>query len=302
MASILSAPHFHDEAAAYAKLESIVWPNGPVCPHCGETARVGELKGKTTRPGLRKCYACRKQFRATVGTVFESSHIAVHLWLQAAYLMCSSKKGISSHQLARTLDITVKSAWFMSHRLREAMRDGSLAPMGGSDGVHGIVEADETFIGREPGVPVRRAYHHKMKVLSLLDREAGQVRSTVVDDLKAETIVPILKENIAKEKGIRKAAKELGMAPKSARLAVAAESLPDEVKAATEEAGLGTVKRAKIASEPSPAAQLRRAKDHTHLPAAGCAEFQPDQAPRQAAPRRSSSSSSGASEPVGTCV
>jgi transposase-like protein len=199
MPSVLESPFFHDEEAAYAKLESIVWPNGPVCPHCKGTERISKMQGKATRLGLHKCYACRKQFRVTVGTVFESSHIPVHLWLQAAYLMCSSKKGISSHQLARTLDITVKSAWFMSHRLREAMRSGSLAPVGGSNGVNGIVEADETFIGREPGMPVRRAYHHKMKVLSLLDRDAGQVRSVVVDDLKPDTIVPILKENIAKE-------------------------------------------------------------------------------------------------------
>ena len=99
--SAFSAPHFHDEAAAIAKLETIIWPNGPVCPHCGETKRTGALKGGSTKIGTRKCYACRKKFTVTVGTVFESSHIPAHQWLQAVYLMCSSKKGISSHQLNR---------------------------------------------------------------------------------------------------------------------------------------------------------------------------------------------------------
>ena len=199
--SVLSEPHFHDEAAAVARLEAIVWPNGPVCPHCGNTdpKRVYSIKGKTARPGLRTCAECRKQFTVKVGTVFESSKVPLHKWFQAAHLLASSKKGFSAHQLHRVLEVTYKTAWFMAHRLREAMRSGELAPMGGDDGVHGIVEADETFIGREPGAPVKRAYHHKMKVLSLVDREAGQVRSMVVDDLKPATIVPILQENIAKE-------------------------------------------------------------------------------------------------------
>ena len=109
MASVLNAPHFQNEAAAYAKLESLLWPNGPVCVHCGCMGRIKLLKGKATRPGVYKCYDCRKQSRVTVNTVFESSHIALHVWLQAAYLMCSSKKGISSNQLARTLGLTVKS-------------------------------------------------------------------------------------------------------------------------------------------------------------------------------------------------
>jgi transposase-like protein len=120
----------------------------------------------------------------------------MHLWLQAIHLMCSSKKGISSNQLHRTLEVTLKTAWFMSHRIREAMRSGDLAPFGGNGGA---VEADETFIGREPGKEVKRAYHHKMKVLSLVDRETGRARSMVVDDLKPSTVAPILRENIAKE-------------------------------------------------------------------------------------------------------
>jgi transposase-like protein len=197
--SILSEPHFHDEQAAIDRLESLVWPDGPTCPHCGnaDAARIYRIKGKTARPGLRTCADCRKQFTAKVGTVFESSHIPVHKWFQAAHLLASSKKGISAHQLHRTLQVTYKTAWFMAHRLREAMRAGPLAVPMGSGG--GAVEADETFIGREPGTKMRRAFHHKMKVLSLIDRDTKQARSVVVDDLTAKTLTPILKANIAKE-------------------------------------------------------------------------------------------------------
>jgi transposase-like protein len=194
--SVLSAKHFHDEEAAYKFLEDRVWPEGPVCPHCGRSERIGKMGGKSTRVGLYKCYHCRKPFRVTVGTVFESSHVPLHVWLQAVHLLCSGKKGISANQLHRTLGVTLKTAWFMAHRIREAMRSGELAPMGAAGGV---VEADETFIGREPGRPKKRAFHHKMKVLSLVDRETKQARSMVVDDLKPATLVPILEENIAKE-------------------------------------------------------------------------------------------------------
>jgi len=163
--SVLTQPHFHDEAAAFEMVESIVWPNGPVCPHCGNAERIYALKGVCSKPskknpegverhGLKKCGKCRKQFTVRVGTIFESSHIALHLWLQAFHLLCSSKKGISSHQLHRVLEIKYQSAWFMSHRIREAMRSGSFAtPMGGA-GSSGIVEADETFIGQKKGVPI----------------------------------------------------------------------------------------------------------------------------------------------------
>lgn len=198
--SALSAKFFHDEAAAFEKLESLLWADGPVCPHCGGMGRITAVKGG--RMGLRRCGDCKKQFTVTVGTVFESSHVKLHLWLQAAHLLCSSKKGMSSHQIHRILGVTYKTAWFMTHRLREAMREGAFVPFGGIDGMPGaggIVEADETFIGREPGVPKARAYHHKMKVLSLLDRDAGKVRSVVVDDIKPETLRPIIEANILKE-------------------------------------------------------------------------------------------------------
>lgn len=197
--SVLSKPYFHDEEAAFAHLESIIWPDGPVCPHCGGVDRIGSVKPnpeKRVRYGLRRCGDCKKQFTAKVGTVFEHMRIPLHKALQAVYLMCASKKGVSAHQLHRILEVQYKTAWFLAHRIREAMRSGDLSPMGGGGG---IVEVDETFIGREPGTPTRRAWHHKLKVLSLVDRSSGQARSMVVDTLTAKAIAPILTENIRRE-------------------------------------------------------------------------------------------------------
>ena len=121
MSSVLSERHFHNEAAAYKFVEARVWPQGPICPHCGGYDRIGKLEGKSTREGVYKCYQCKKPFTVKVGTIFESSHVKLHLWLQAMFLMASSKKGVSSNQLHRTLGVTLKTAWFMSHRLRLAM-------------------------------------------------------------------------------------------------------------------------------------------------------------------------------------
>lgn len=194
--SIFTAPFFHDEEAAYSFIEARLWAKGRVCPHCGEIGKSSKMAGQSTRIGVYKCYGCRKPFTVKVGTIFESSHIKLHLWLQAIFLIAASKKGISSHQLHRLLGITVKSAWFMSHRIREAMRSGDLSPFG-SDG--GPVEVDETFIGREDDKPVRRGYGHKVKVLALVDRETGQARSMVVDDLKVETLMPIVQANVSRE-------------------------------------------------------------------------------------------------------
>jgi transposase-like protein len=192
--SILSEPHFHNETAAIARLEAIVWPTGPYCPRCGGFDRITTVKGG--RAGLRRCGPCKREFTVTVGTLFERSHIKLHLWFQAAHLMASSKKGISAHQLHRMLKVTYKTAWFMEHRLREAMRTGSFAPMGG---VGRIVEADETFIGRKDGAITRRGHGHKNAVLSLVDRNSGQVRSFHVDGTSAADIIPIVKANVAKE-------------------------------------------------------------------------------------------------------
>jgi transposase-like protein len=198
--SILSAPYFHNEEAAYAYVEARIWPRGPVCPHCGGVERNRKMQGKSTRIGVYKCYDCRKPFTVKVGTIFESSHIALNVWLQAIFLVASSKKGVSSNQLHRSLGITLKSAWFMSHRIREAMRvDGSIFGLNG-----GAVEIDETFIGRDKskkpdGVKKGRGFDHKNKVLSLLDRNTGQARSIVVDDVRANTLLPIIQANVARE-------------------------------------------------------------------------------------------------------
>lgn len=198
--SVFDKPQFHDEAAAFAKLESILWPNGPVCPHCGGVNHSGKLGGKATRIGVWKCYDCRKQFTVKVGTVFEQSHVALHIWFQCAFLMCSSKKGISSHQLHRTLGVGLKTAWFMSHRLREAMREGKLP--GGFGGEGKFVEADETYVG---GKAKNRAFKdppRKEAVMSLVER-GGRVRSHHVPEVTAKTLRPILVDAIAKDTHFR---------------------------------------------------------------------------------------------------
>lgn len=195
--SVLNKPWFHDEKEAFKKLESVLWPEGPVCPHCGNTGKHYDLN--KTRVGLRKCgeKACRKQFTVRVGTVFESSHIPLHKWFQAVHLLCSSKKGISSHQLHRVLEVTYKTAWFMSHRIREAMRSGNLGPMGGSGGV---VEVDDTFIGRKKaGKPGRGGHGHKNAVLTLVSR-GGEARSFHMDNgMKSLDIVPLVRANLSEE-------------------------------------------------------------------------------------------------------
>ena len=192
--SVLSALHLHDEAAAYAWVEARIWPQGPVCPRCKGNERVGKLKGNSTRIGVHKCYSCRKPFTVKVGTVFEDSHIAMHVWLQAMHLMCSSKKGISTNQLSRTLGLTLKSAWFLSHRIRLAMTSVGLPPMGG-EGV--TVEIDETFIGTKYKKPEgARGFAHKNAVLTLVQR-GGSARSFHVDGTSAADLMPIIKANVA---------------------------------------------------------------------------------------------------------
>src|SRR6202045_3898436 len=174
--SLFAEPHFQNDEAARAMLESILWPDGPVCAHCG----VVNHSYKTKRPGVFRCAekACRKDFSVTMKTVMERSHIALHKWLQAFHLLCSSKKGISAHQLHRTLDISYEAAWFMAHRIREAMRAGGLAPLGRNGS---IVEADETFIGRLEGQPKRRdGAGHKNTGVTLVEG-AGSARSSHTD-------------------------------------------------------------------------------------------------------------------------
>jgi len=187
--SHLNAPQFKDADKARQYLEAIRWPNGPICPHCGSVSEDHyALQGKSHRVGLWKCKDCREQFSVTVGTVFERSKIKLNVWLQAVYLLCSSKKGISSHQLHRTLGLTYKTAWFMSHRIREAMKSDPTGPLGGTGK---IVEADETYFGNRPGVKKYRGPGHKYPILSLVERN-GAVRSFHVADVTAKNVWPVL--------------------------------------------------------------------------------------------------------------
>ncbi|HEY3813826.1 MAG TPA: IS1595 family transposase [Caulobacteraceae bacterium] len=176
--SVLSAPRFHNEEAAFAYVEKRLWPNGPVCPFCGEGKdRIGALKGKTTRIGLYKCYGCKKPFTVRVGTIFESSHLPMRLWLQAMHLLCSSKKGISTRQLQRTLGVGMKTAWFLSHRIRAAMEQDFSTPIGGAGKV---VEADEMFIGKSPKSRKVKGKWTDIQILSLVER-GGKTRSVYLD-------------------------------------------------------------------------------------------------------------------------
>jgi len=185
--SVLSALHFQDEDAAFTYVEARLWPDGPTCPHCGnaDAKRIKKLAGKTTRRGLRKCYECGKPFTVRMGTIFESSHLPLHLWLQVIHLMCASKKGISTRQIQRMLVCSMKTAWFLTHRIREAMRDGSLAPMGGAGSV---VEIDETIIGKVEGAPKDASFkgsNFRNIVLTLVQR-GGKARSWHVDGCTME--------------------------------------------------------------------------------------------------------------------
>lgn len=195
MQSALSAIHFHNEDAAFAYVEARLWPDGPVCPHCGTIGQAGRLKGKTTRPGLYKCYACRKPFTVRMRTVFESSHVPLRVWLQVMYLMCSSKKGISTRQIHRTLGCGLKTAWFLTHRIRECMKEthGLFPdPMGGAGRT---VEADETFIGRKPGRKIKPGTTHLNAVMSLVER-GGRVRSFHVPNVTAQNLRPIIGRHV----------------------------------------------------------------------------------------------------------
>jgi transposase-like protein len=205
MTDVLSHKRFQDEAEAYKWVEAQLWPDGPVCPRCGQLDRSTKLKGKSTRIGVYKCKDCRKPFTVKVGTIFEDSHIPMRMWLQAIALLTASKKGISSNQLHRMMGITLKSAWFMSHRIREAMRSGELAPpMGGAGGV---VEIDETIYGRASTHPkgrgplMRRGITnaaHKNVVLSLVQR-GGEVRSYHIEGSTVSQVIPIVEQNVAHE-------------------------------------------------------------------------------------------------------
>jgi transposase-like protein len=192
---LFDEPRFHDANIAREHLESVRWPRGPVCPHCGAVDRITTLQGKSHRPGLYECGHCRDQFTVTVGTVFERSKISLDKWLFAATLIAASKKGVSSKQIERMLGVTYKTAWFMTHRLREGMKPngGGLLGSGGKP-----VEADETFIGRKPGTKINRGYAHKEAVFSLVERN-GHARSFHVPDVTGGTLKAKLLQNVAKD-------------------------------------------------------------------------------------------------------
>lgn len=192
--AILNQPHFQDEEAARNYLESVRWANGIVCPHCGVVDSFYKLVGQAHRPGLYKCRDCLKQFSVTVGTVFESSKIKLHIWLQATYLMSASKKGVSSKQLERMLGVTYKTAWFMSHRIREAMNIAPKQQLGQS----APVEVDETYWGNVgQHAKGARSFHHKMKVVTLVERN-GEKRSFHLPNVNHSNLRPIMQGMIAK--------------------------------------------------------------------------------------------------------
>lgn len=188
--SILSDARFHNEEAAFAYVEAELWPSGPVCPHCenADSSKIGRLQGKTTRVGLHKCYACRKPFTVRIGTIFEDSHLPLRLWLQAIHLLCSSKKGISTRQLQRTLGCGMKTAWHLGHRIRHAMAPGAPAQLGG---LGKTVEADETELARSRKTKrpagFRRKTHNPI-VVSLVER-GGDIRSQMLDHGRAMNVV-----------------------------------------------------------------------------------------------------------------
>lgn len=209
MTSALSAKHFHDEAAAYRWVEARVWPSGRVCPHCGVVDDSGALKGKSTRIGVYKCYSCRKPFTVKVGTIFEKSHVKMHIWLQAIHIMAASKKGFSSNQFARVLGVDLKTAWFMSHRIRMAMAPGgNLPPLGGEGKV---VEVDETYHGKvehpaefrkDTGAKLKKAKKgrrygpaNKRPIVTLVER-GGSARTFHVAEADAATVHKIIRENV----------------------------------------------------------------------------------------------------------
>jgi transposase-like protein len=188
---------YTDENAAREHLEALNWPDGPICPHCGVVNEATKLAGKSTRPGVYKCRPCQKPFSVTVGTVFERSKIKLNVWVHAVDLYTASKKGFSAHQLHRTLGVTYKTAWFMAHRIREAMRDLNPEPMGGAGKT---VEVDETYIGYLEGQPKKGhgASSHKNTVLTLVER-GGSARSFHINSATVADIVPIVRTNVRRE-------------------------------------------------------------------------------------------------------
>jgi transposase-like protein len=199
--SVLNAPHFQNEEAAFAYVETHLWPNGPVCPHCGnvDAAKIGRLQGKTTRAGLRKCYECRKPFTVRMGSIFESSHLPLHLWLQAIHLMNTSKKGIATRQIQRMFQCSMKTAWFLTHRIREIMKDDA-SPMGGGS----TMEIDTAFVGgkdKNRHASKRKHLHGtlgKAPVFALVERD-GRARAFHMPYVNGANLAHVVDQHIAPE-------------------------------------------------------------------------------------------------------
>jgi len=196
----LNNPIFKSEDKARQHLERLRWPDGPVCPHCGAMERMAKIETESARPGLYYCNHCTKQYTVTVGTVFERSHVPLNKWVLAFHLVCASKKGMSSKQIERMLGVTYKTAWFMTHRIREAMKPNGTGFLGSGGGT---VEVDETFWGNNKRSKKSReysgrGYEHKMKVFSLVER-GGKVRSFHVPAVNAKTLKPIIEAQMSKE-------------------------------------------------------------------------------------------------------
>ncbi len=210
----LANPIFHDENAARDHLERIRWPNGPVCPHCGNADgdKIRKLEGKSHRPGLFQCNECRGHFSVTVGSVMERSKIPLTKWVAAFHLMNASKKGISAHQLHRMLGVTYKTAWFLAHRVREAMKDdGSAGPLGGSGK---IVEADELYQGKRE-TPIKSKQRgdrpftkrgkggpaQKRVVIGLVER-GGKTRLVHINHATKESVRDVVVRNVSRESAL----------------------------------------------------------------------------------------------------
>ena len=189
---------YTDETAARKHLEKLLWADGPVCPHCGTVNEATLLKGKSTRPGLFKCRPCQKPFSVTVGTVFERSKIPLHQWVYAVDLYTASKKGFSAHQLHRTLKVTYKTAWFMAHRIREAMRDNNPTPMGNNSGP---VQVDETYYGNtsKRAKGYKKGHKNKSSVVALVEPSTGKARAFAVKSANSETVAGIVYTNIRRK-------------------------------------------------------------------------------------------------------
>src|SRR5476649_1035024 len=204
---ILSQPHFHNEDAAFAYVEERIWPNGPTCPHCGnpDSTKIGALKARTKptvkspeglpRYGLRKCYVCRKEFTVRKGTIFEETHLPLHLWLQAIHLLSASKKGIATRQVQRLLNCSMKTAWFLTHRIREIMKPGTASNVPPMGGVGATVEADETYLGGKSDRKKGRGVTEKKIVMALVERN-GAVRSFQIPNVRSSTLSEALAKNL----------------------------------------------------------------------------------------------------------